>query len=43
MIELASTSFIPIAENCSPLQSQQDAKGAFFRLVAEQGHYAGRT
>ena len=32
-----------MAENCSPLTSQQDAKGAFFRLVAEQGHYAGRT
>jgi len=32
-----------VAENCSPLQRQDDAKGAFFRLVAEQGHYAGRT
>ena len=32
-----------MAENCSPLTSQQDAKGEFFRLVAEQGHYAGRT
>jgi len=32
-----------VAENCSPLTSQQDAKGEFFRLVAEQGHYAGRT
>lgn len=43
VIRLASESFIPLAENCSPLQTQQDAKGAFFRLVAEQGHYAGRT
>ena len=43
MIRLASESFIPLAENCSPLQTQQDAKGEFFRLVAEQGHYAGRT
>lgn len=43
MIRLASTAFIPLAENCSPLQSQKDAKGEFFRLVAEQGHYAGRT
>lgn len=25
------------------MQSQPDAKGAFFRLVAEQGHYGGRT
>lgn len=43
VIRLASEHFIPVAENCSPLQRQQDAKGDFFRLVAEQGHYAGRT
>jgi hypothetical protein len=43
VVELASTSFVPVAENCSPLQSQKDEKGRFFRLVAEQGHYAGRT
>ena len=43
VIKLASESFIPLAENCSPLQTQQDAKGEFFRLVAEQGHYGGRT
>ncbi len=36
--------FVPVAENCSPLQhAQQDAKGEYFRLIAEQGHYAGRT
>ncbi len=43
IIALASERFVPVAENCSPLQSQRDAKGEFFRLVAEQGHYAGRT
>lgn len=43
VIELASNCFVPIAENCSPLQAQPDEKGQFFRLVAEQGHYAGRT
>ncbi len=43
VVELASSRFVPVAENCSPLQSQQDQKGHFFRLVAEQGHYAGRT
>jgi hypothetical protein len=43
VIALASERFIPVAENCSPLQRQEDAKGEFFRLVAEQGHYAGRT
>ena len=43
VIRLAAESFIPVAENCSPLQRQEDARGAFFRLVAEQGHYAGRS
>jgi len=43
VIRLASEQFIPVAENCSPLQRQRDAKGDFFRLIAEQGHYAGRT
>jgi hypothetical protein len=43
VIRLASDAFLPLAENCSPLQTQQDAKGEFFRLVAEQGHYGGRT
>lgn len=43
VIALACREFIPVAENCSSLQRQQDAKGEFFRLVAEQGHYAGRT
>jgi hypothetical protein len=43
VIDLATRHFIPVAENCSYLQRQQDAKGEFFRLVAEQGHYAGRT
>jgi hypothetical protein len=43
VIALASERFVPVAENCSPLQRQRDAKGDFFRLVAEQGHYAGRT
>ena len=35
--------FVPVADNCSYMQSQRDAKGEFFRLVAEQGHYGGRT
>jgi hypothetical protein len=43
VIALASREFVPVAENCSSLQQQQDAKGEFFRRVAEQGHYAGRT
>ena len=40
VIRLASESFIPLAEDCTPLQTQRDAKGEFFRLVAEQGQYA---
>ena len=42
VVDLASNDFVPVAENCSPLQHQRDAKGEFFRLIAEQGHYAGR-
>ena len=43
VIALATRQFIPVAENCSYLQRRRDAKGEFFRLVAEQGHYSGRT
>ena len=43
VISLATCEFVPVAENCSYLQRQEDAKGEFFRLIAEQGHYAGRT
>ena len=32
-----------MTDNCSYTQRQDDAKGKFFRRVAEQGHYAGRT
>ena len=32
-----------LADNCSRSASQADAKGDFFRHVAEQGHYAGRS
>lgn len=43
MIALASSEFIPVAENSSVLERQQDDKGEFFRHIAEQGHYGGRT
>lgn len=43
VIALASEQFIPVAENSSALERQQDDKGIFFRHVAEQGHYGGRT
>ena len=40
---MLNAAFVPVADNCSYTQSQPDAKGEFFRHVAEQGHYAGRT
>ncbi len=43
MIRILNGSFISVADNCSYTQTQNDAKGEFFRLVAEQGHYGGRT
>ena len=43
VIQLASEQFIPVAENSSALERQQDDKGIFFRHIAEQGHYGGRT
>jgi len=43
VIRLLSDSFVSVADNCGYTQTQQDAKGEFFRLVAEQGHYGGRT
>ena len=43
IIQLLSESFVSVADNCGYTQTQQDAKGEFFRLVAEQGHYGGRT
>jgi len=43
VIALAAGEFIPVAENSSALERQQDDKGEFFRHIAEQGHYGGRT
>jgi hypothetical protein len=43
VIRILNGSFISVADNCSYTQTQKDAKGEFFRLVAEQGHYGGRT
>jgi hypothetical protein len=39
---LLAGAFVPVAEDCSVLQRQQDAEGDLFRLIAEQGHYGGR-
>ncbi|MGH2534176.1 MAG: hypothetical protein ACRDJW_18060 [Thermomicrobiales bacterium] len=42
IIKLASERFVPVAENVSGMQVQDDAKGRFFRGVAHQGHVAQR-
>jgi len=43
VIDLITDQYIPVAENSSSLEREQTDKGAFFRHVAEQGHYGGRT
>lgn len=43
IISLINANFVPVADDCGPLQSSRDELGEFFRLIAEQGHYAGRT
>ena len=35
--------FVPVADNCSYTQNLQNMEGEFFCLIAEQGHYGGRT
>jgi hypothetical protein len=42
IIQLASERFVPVAENVSGMQVQEDAKGIFFRTMAHQGHVAQR-
>lgn len=42
VIELASE-FIPVADEVGRLQRADDAECRWFRKVAEQGHFAGRT
>ncbi|MGN6810327.1 MAG: hypothetical protein ACTHMP_05595 [Thermomicrobiales bacterium] len=43
VIRLLSEDFVAVAENSSSLERQQDEKGVFFRQIAAQGHYGGRT
>lgn len=35
--------FVAVAVDINLLQTQQDEEGEYFRKIAEQGHYAGRT
>ena len=43
VIRLVSDRFVPVAEDSDALDQQEDDKGVFFRHIAEQGHYGGRT
>ncbi len=43
VITLLRSAFIPVAVNCNGLQRGPGPDGEYFRLIAEQGHYAGRT
>ncbi|MBT3270512.1 hypothetical protein HN371_25435 [Candidatus Poribacteria bacterium] len=43
IVRLLQSRFVAVTDNCSYTQRQDDAKGEFFRHIAEQGHYAGRT
>lgn len=36
-------SFVPAADEVHRLQKSEDKEGEHFRLIAEQGHFAGRT
>jgi len=43
VIELLNESFVPVAVDINHVIRQKDSEGDFFRHIAEQGHYAGRT
>ena len=43
VVRILSENFVSVTDNCSYTQTQDDAKGEFFRKFAEQGHYGGRT
>jgi len=38
-----ASSFVPVADEVGRLQRGEDAECRFFQVLAEQGHYAGRT
>lgn len=43
VIAVLRDAFIPVAVNCSGLPRRPGPDGEYFRLIAEQGHYAGRV
>ncbi len=40
---MLNESFVPVAIDINLVKRQSDSEGDFFRHIAEQGHYAGRT
>ncbi len=43
IIDFIGTNFIPVATDINKSVHRRDEDGDFFRKIAEQGHYAGRT
>jgi hypothetical protein len=43
IINSLNADFIPVVDNVSSSQRRKDDHGEFFRLIAEQGHYRGRS
>ena len=43
MIDFIGENFVPVTTNINHSQYRKDAEGRYFRKIAEQGHYAGRT
>jgi len=43
IIDLLNESFVPVAIDINHLMHQEDSEGKFFRHIAEQGHFAGKT
>ncbi len=43
MIDFIAEHFVPVTTNINHSQHRKDLEGKYFRKIAEQGHYAGRT
>jgi len=43
VIDFIAEHFVPVATDINLSQHRKDAEGKYFRKIAEQGHYAGRT
>jgi len=43
VIDFIAEHFVPVTTNINHSQHRKDLEGKYFRKIAEQGHYAGRT